>query len=104
MLVDKDTLFIAISQSGETMDVVTATKWAKERGAKIVSLVNVPHSTIQRMSDISLEIHAGPEICVAATKTFTNQVVSLLYLSWLLGFSVNMKTIPNKIDYVIKEN
>jgi len=104
MLVDKNTLFIAISQSGETMDVVTATKWAKERGAKIVSLVNVPHSTIQRMSDISLEIHAGPEICVAATKTFTNQVVSLLYLSHLLGFSVNMKTIPNKIDYVIKEN
>ncbi|NMC61291.1 MAG: glutamine--fructose-6-phosphate transaminase (isomerizing) [Candidatus Methanofastidiosa archaeon] len=104
MLVDKDTLFIAISQSGETMDVVTATKWAKERGAKIVSIVNVPHSTIQRMSDISLEIHAGPEICVAATKTFTNQVVSLLYLAYLLGFSVNMKTIPDKIDYVIKQN
>ncbi len=104
MLVDKDTLFIAISQSGETMDVVTATKWAKERGAKIVSIVNVPHSTLQRMSDISLEIHAGPEICVAATKTFTNQVVSLLYLSYLLGFSVNMKTIPEKIQYVIREN
>jgi len=104
MLVDKDTLFIAISQSGETMDVVAATKWARERGAKIVSLVNVPHSTLQRMSDISLEIHAGPEICVAATKTFTNQVIALLYLSSLLGFSVNMKTIPEKIDYVIKEN
>jgi glucosamine--fructose-6-phosphate aminotransferase (isomerizing) len=104
MLVDKDTLFIAISQSGETMDVVAATKWARERGAKIVSLVNVPHSTLQRMSDISLEIHAGPEICVAATKTFTNQVVALLYLSCLLGFSVNMKTIPGKIEYVIKEN
>ena len=104
MLVDKDTLFIAISQSGETMDVVAAAKWARERGAKIVSLVNVPHSTLQRISDISLEIHAGPEICVAATKTFTNQVVALLYLSYLLGFSVNMKTIPTKIDYVIKEN
>ncbi len=104
MLVDKDTLFIAISQSGETMDVVSATKWAKERGAKIVSIVNVPHSTLQRMSDISLEIHAGPEICVAATKTFTNQVVALLYLSSLLGFTVNMQTIPGKIDYVIKEN
>ena len=104
MLVDKDTLFIAISQSGETMDVVAATKWARKRGAKIVSLVNVPHSTLQRMSDISLEIHAGPEICVAATKTFTNQVVALLYLSSLLGFSVNMQTIPKKIDYVIKEN
>ncbi|NPV49700.1 MAG: glutamine--fructose-6-phosphate transaminase (isomerizing) [Candidatus Methanofastidiosum sp.] len=104
MLVDKDTLFIAISQSGETMDVVAATKWARERGAKIVSLVNVPHSTLQRMSDISLEIHAGPEICVAATKTFTNQVVALLYLSYLLGFSVNMKTIPGKIEYIIKEN
>ncbi|MCC7572522.1 MAG: glutamine--fructose-6-phosphate transaminase (isomerizing) [Candidatus Methanofastidiosum sp.] len=104
MLVDKDTLFIAISQSGETMDVVAAAKWARERGAKIVSLVNVPHSTLQRISDISLEIHAGPEICVAATKTFTNQVVALLYLSYLLGFSVNMKTIPQKIDYVIKEN
>ena len=86
MLVDKDTLLIAISQSGETMDVVTATKWARERGAKIVSLVNVPHSTLQRISDISLEIHAGPEISVAATKTFTNQVVALLYLSYILGF------------------
>ncbi len=104
MLVDKDTLLIAISQSGETMDVVTATKWARERGAKIVSLVNVPHSTLQRISDISLEIHAGPEISVAATKTFTNQVVALLYLSYILGFSINMKTIPEKIDYVINEN
>ena len=104
MLVDKDTLLIAISQSGETMDVVTATKWARERGAKIVSLVNVPHSTLQRISDISLEIHAGPEISVAATKTFTNQVVALLYLSYILGFSINMKTIPEKIDFVINEN
>src|SRR3989338_7976407 len=74
-LLDKDTLIIAVTQSGETMDVIEALHGMKGKGAKIASLVNVPYSTIQRMSNVSINIEAGQEICVAATKSFVNQVV-----------------------------
>ncbi|MEK6967299.1 MAG: SIS domain-containing protein, partial [Nanoarchaeota archaeon] len=74
-LVDKETLIVAVTQSGETMDVIEALHGMKDKGAKIASLVNVPYSTIQRMSNVSINIEAGQEICVAATKSFVNQVV-----------------------------
>jgi glucosamine--fructose-6-phosphate aminotransferase (isomerizing) len=73
-----DTAVIAISQSGETADVLAATKQAKAAGAKILSIVNVPTSSLARTSDASLAINSGPEIGVAATKSFTGQV-SLAY-------------------------
>ena len=82
---DKRTLVIAISQSGETMDVIEALKIARGRGAKIASIVNVPYSTIQRMSDLSIEILAGQEVCVAATKSFISQSLLLLALAEELG-------------------
>jgi len=101
---DKNTLIIAISQSGETMDVILALKDLKERVRKVLSIVNVPYSTIQRMSESSLEIKAGPEKCVAATKTYTNQVITLLYLANKLGMKMNIEEIPNEIEKVIKIN
>ena len=76
--IDKDTVIIAISQSGETADVLSATKLAREAGAKILSIVNVQTSSLARTADVSLSIKSGPEIGVAATKSFTGQV-SLAY-------------------------
>lgn len=95
---DKDTLVIAISQSGETMDVLKALKYAQSQGAKIASIVNVPYSTIQRMSELSIELLAGQEICVAATKTYTNEVVTLLALAQQFGYTVNLDTIPKRME------
>ena len=102
--IDEKTLVIAISQSGETMDVLKALKFAKEKKAKIASIVNVPYSSVQRISDLSLEILAGQEICVAATKTFINQVSLLLYLANLNGLNVNLDTLHARIQETIDNN
>lgn len=76
--IDRDTVVVAISQSGETADVLSAVKLARAAGAKILSIVNVPTSSVARAADVSLAINSGPEIGVAATKSFTGQV-SLAY-------------------------
>jgi len=98
--VDKDTLVIPISQSGETMDVIEALKYATKHGAKIASIVNVPYSTIQRISEISLNIFAGQEICVAATKSFVNQVTLMLAIAKEFGYNVNLENLPQRIEEV----
>ncbi len=73
----KETLVIAISQSGETYDVLEAVRVAKEKGSKVLSIVNVMGSSLTRESDEFLLMHAGPEICVVATKTYTSQIALL---------------------------
>jgi glucosamine--fructose-6-phosphate aminotransferase (isomerizing) len=78
-------LVIAISQSGETLDTLMAAKVAKERGAKLMAIVNVMGSAIARMSDAQLYTRAGPEIGVASTKCFTAQLAALLMLAVYLG-------------------
>ncbi len=80
-LTDK-TLVVAISQSGETADVIDAVKIAKKKGSKIISIVNVIGSTLTRLSDDFLLINAGPEICVLSTKTYTAQLSLLLLLAY----------------------
>lgn len=95
--VNRDTLVIALSQSGETMDVIDALKYAAEMGGRITAVVNVPHSTIQRMSCLTLNILAGQEICVASTKAFINQAVFLLMVARKFGFRVDATDIPDKI-------
>jgi glutamine---fructose-6-phosphate transaminase (isomerizing) len=75
---DSSSVLIAISQSGETADVLQSVKDAKQMGAKILSIVNVPTSSLARISDSFLTIDCGPEIGVAATKSFTGQL-SVLY-------------------------
>ncbi|MCM2324951.1 MAG: glutamine--fructose-6-phosphate transaminase (isomerizing) [Candidatus Woesearchaeota archaeon] len=102
--VDEDSLVIALSQSGETMDVIEALKYAKARGARIASIVNVPYSTVQRMSVISLNILAGQEVCVAATKSFTNQVALMLALAKEFGYKVNMESLPQQIQSVLERS
>jgi glucosamine--fructose-6-phosphate aminotransferase (isomerizing) len=84
-IVDKDTLFLAISQSGETADTLAALREAKKNGAKVVSICNVVGSTITRESDGILYTHAGPEIGVASTKAFTTQLTALFLLAVYFG-------------------
>jgi glutamine---fructose-6-phosphate transaminase (isomerizing) len=76
--IDSTSAIIAISQSGETADVLQSVKAAKKMGARILSIVNNPTSSLARISDSSLSIDCGPEIGVAATKSFTAQL-SLIY-------------------------
>ncbi len=100
-LLDKDTLVIAITQSGETMDVIEALHGIKQRGVKIASFVNVPYSTVQRMSNVSVNICAGQEVCVAATKTFVNQTIALLYLASMFGYENNIESMPKAIEKLL---
>lgn len=73
-LLDENSVLIAISQSGETADVLHAAKIAKQNHAKILSIINIPTSSLARFSDHYLTINCGPEIGVAATKSFTGQL------------------------------
>ena len=104
IIYNKDTLVIVVSQSGETMDAILAIKALKGKVKDIFSIVNVPYSTIERLSSLSLEIKAGPERCVAATKTYTNQVVTFYYLANKLGMKVNLNKIPIEIRNIIESN
>jgi glucosamine--fructose-6-phosphate aminotransferase (isomerizing) len=76
-IVDPSVLVVGISQSGETIDTVWAMEAAKERGARLVALANVPGSQATRISSGVLYTHAGPEIGVASTKAFTTQLAAL---------------------------
>lgn len=78
-------LALFISQSGETADTVAALKYAKKQKQHIMSLVNVPESTMARASDVVLRTYAGPEIGVASTKAFTTQLVALACLTIAFG-------------------
>jgi glucosamine--fructose-6-phosphate aminotransferase (isomerizing) len=80
-----DTLVLAISQSGETEDTKAGIEEARQRGLKVISVVNVPGSAIVRMSDGVIYTNAGPEISVASTKAFTAQIGALYLLSLHLG-------------------
>ncbi len=82
---DKKSLFIFISQSGETADTLAALREAKKRGFKTLAITNVLGSTISREADFVLYTYAGPEISVASTKAFSTQVISLFSLALLLG-------------------
>jgi len=71
---------LAISQSGETIDTMGAIQYAKSQGQKVISVLNAPHSTMARLSDVVIPTLAGPEIGVASTKAFTTQLTALLCL------------------------
>ena len=76
-IVDSESLVIAISQSGETMDTLMALRHAKEYGARVLAICNTNSSTIPRESDAVLYTHAGPEIAVASTKALLTQIVAI---------------------------
>ena len=85
-VVSPNTLFVTISQSGETADTLAALRDAKEHGyAASLAICNVPESSLVRESDMTLMTRAGPEIGVASTKAFTTQLTALLLLAITLG-------------------
>ncbi|GAB6944729.1 glutamine--fructose-6-phosphate transaminase (isomerizing) [Vulcanisaeta sp. JCM 14467] len=86
--INEDDAVIAISQSGETIDTLVAVRAFKERGAKVVAVSNVIDSAIPRESNYVLYTRAGPEIGVAATKTFTTQLVILTILTLRAGIAM----------------
>ncbi len=79
------TLAVAISQSGETADTLEAMKAARDRGARVVGVVNAVGSTIAREAHGGIYLHAGPEVGVASTKAFTSQLAALLLMGLHLG-------------------
>ncbi len=84
-LVDENTVILPVSQSGETMDTIMANKQGKQVGAKILAAVNVVGSTVTRHSDEVVYLYSGPEIGVAATKTYTAQTISMWDIGLELG-------------------
>jgi glutamine---fructose-6-phosphate transaminase (isomerizing) len=83
--VDDNTLFIAISQSGETLDTLAALREAKRKGARVLSVVNVVGSSVARESDDVFYTWAGPEISVASTKAYTTQLMCMYLLGLYMG-------------------
>src|SRR5437870_4486985 len=84
-VLDKNTLLLVISQSGETADTIAALREVKERGVKALSICNVQGSMVTRETDGTILTHAGPEIGVASTKAFTSQMIALYLLALYLG-------------------
>ncbi|MFY7065536.1 glutamine--fructose-6-phosphate transaminase (isomerizing) [Nocardiopsis changdeensis] len=101
-ILDRQTLVIAISQSGESMDTLMAVRYAREQRAKVLAICNVNGSTIPRESDGVLYTHAGPEVGVAATKTFLTQLAAC-YLIGLYLAQVRGLKFGDEIDAVIAQ-
>lgn len=113
-IIDESTLVVSISQSGETMDTLMAVRYAKEQGARTLSICNTNGSTIPRESDAVLYLHAGPEIAVASTKAFLAMIAASyllgLYLAQLRGqlfqeeikdILADLHKIPGKIQEIL---
>ncbi len=113
-IIQKNDILLVISQSGETLDTLEALREAKRKGIKVLGITNVVGSTIARECDGGIYLHAGPEIGVASTKAFTNQVLVMIMLAIYLGRLKHMSfyegqrlvselfKIPDKIREVLK--
>ena len=113
-IIDSRTLAIAISQSGETMDTLMAVRFAKEKGAKVLSICNTQGATLARESDATIYTHAGPEVAVASTKALTAQITAgqlvALFLAsarksldekTLRGIGAELLKMPRKVKKVL---
>ena len=84
-VIEQDTLYVAVSQSGETFDTLAAVQEVKRKGGRVLGIVNVVGSTVARECGRGIYLHAGPEIAVVATKTFTSTVVAFALLAIHFG-------------------
>ncbi len=84
-VVEPDTLYVAVSQSGETIDTLAAVQELQRKGGRVIGIINVVGSTIARQCDGGIYLHAGPEMSVAATKSFTSTVTAFALLALHLG-------------------
>jgi glutamine---fructose-6-phosphate transaminase (isomerizing) len=109
-------VLLAISQSGETADSIAAINHAKKEGQKIIGVVNVPNSSIARLSDVVVPTLAGPEISVASTKAFTTQLAVLLCLAVSAALARGvidaakaryitqaLRVVPSQINAILRE-
>ena len=115
-VVDRKTLVVAISQSGETADTLAAIREAKRRGAPLMGIVNVVGSSIARETDFGMYLHAGPEIGVASTKAFTSQVAALamftLHLARCRSLPLvagrelvrSLRSLPGQVEEILRQN
>ena len=112
--VDENTLFIAISQSGETLDTLAALREAKRKGARVLSVVNVVGSSVARESDDVFYTWAGPEIAVASTKAYTTQLICMYLIGLYMGSTKGtiekdyydkvlgeLKLLPDKVEVLL---
>lgn len=113
---DKNTLIFVLSQSGETIDTLAALREGQRKGHRVLGIVNSVGSTIARESDGGSYLHCGPEIGVAATKSFTSQVTLLTLLALLLGrmrhlsmgegqeILRDIRALPEKIESILQQS
>lgn len=114
-IITPETLVIAISQSGETMDTLMAVRHAKAAGARVLTICNTHSSTIPRESDAVLYTHAGPEIAVASTKALLTQMIAVYLIALHLaqvngaltdgqieGLYIELLALPGKIEMVLE--
>lgn len=99
-VIGEDTLVVSISQSGETMDTLMAVKYARERGARTLSICNTQGATIPRESDAVIYTHAGPEVAVASTKAFVAQITALYLLALHVGRVRGVLSTQESADHV----
>src|SRR5215207_1638821 len=115
-VLDRSTLVVVISQSGETMDTLMALRHAKDQKARVLAICNANGSTIPRESDAVLYTHAGPEVAVASTKGFLTQVVACylvgLFLAQVRGIKyedevaaivADLQSLPEKVERVLAD-
>lgn len=115
-IISEDTLVIAISQSGETLDTIAAVREVKTKGAKVLGICNVRNSTLTREADCTLFLRAGPEISVCSTKAFTSQLTVLSLFTLLMArlrhmgkeegqeFLNEIQLLPTKVEQVLSQH
>jgi glucosamine--fructose-6-phosphate aminotransferase (isomerizing) len=114
--IEKHTLVLVITQSGETADTLASLREAKRKGHKVLAICNVVGSTIAREADGGIYLHAGPEIGVASTKAFTSQVTALTLLALLMGrirmlsssrgtqIIRALEEMPKQLEWILQQN
>ncbi len=114
-VVDPDTLYVAVSQSGETLDTLMAVQELRRKGGQVIGAVNVVGSAIGRECGRGVFLHAGPEIAVASTKALTNMAASFAMLALLLGrvrdlsaasgqrIVAGLRALPGQIEQILAQ-
>ena len=114
-IIEPDTLYVAVSQSGETIDTLLAVQEIKRKGGRVIGLVNVVGSAIARECDGGIYLHAGPEVAVASTKALTNMFLGFALLALHLGrvrdlsiadgkrLIAGLQRLPAQIEEILKQ-
>jgi glucosamine--fructose-6-phosphate aminotransferase (isomerizing) len=114
-IIEPDTLYVAVSQSGETADTAFAVREVRRKGGQVIGLVNVVGSTIARENDGGIYLHAGPEVAVASTKALTHMVIGFAMVALALGrvrdlsiadgqrIIAGLRRLPEQVEEIIKD-